>query len=122
MDKFEIIFYEKEDGTEPAKEFIKRLDKKMQAKMLRTIEMLQNNGYELREPYSKSISEGILELRAKVGSDISRVMYFFVIGKTAVLTNGFIKKHRKLQKKNLNEPNDTVPTFLAERRISNDKV
>ena len=46
MDKFEIIFYEKEDGTEPAKEFIKRLDKKMQAKMLRTIEMLQNNGYE----------------------------------------------------------------------------
>ncbi len=63
--------------------------------MLRTIEMLQNNGYELREPYSKPISEGILELRAKIGSDISRVLYFFVIGRKAVLTNGFIKKTQK---------------------------
>lgn len=95
MNEFEIIFYEKEDGTEPAKDFILSLDKKMRAKMLRTIEMLQNNGYELREPYSKSVSEGIMELRAKVGSDISRVMYFFVVGKKAVITNGFIKKTQK---------------------------
>lgn len=115
MDKFEIIFYEKEDGTEPAKEFIKRLDKKMQAKMLRTIEMLQNNGYELREPYSKSISEGILELRAKVGSDISRVMYFFVIGKTAVLTNGFIKKTQKTPKEELERAKRYRADFLGRK-------
>ena len=115
MDKFEIIFYEKEDGTEPAKEFIKRLDKKMQAKMLRTIEMLQNNGYESREPYSKSISEGILELRAKVGSDISRVMYFFVIGKTAVLTNGFIKKTQKTPKEELERAKRYRADFLGRK-------
>ena len=115
MDKFEIIFYEKEDGTEPAKEFIKRLDKKMQAKMLRTIEMLQNNGYELREPYSKSVSEGILELRAKVGSDISRVMYFFVIGKTAVLTNGFIKKTQKTPKEELERAKRYRADFLGRK-------
>ena len=115
MDKFEIIFYEKEDGTEPAKEFIKRLDKKMQAKMLRTIEMLQNNGYELREPYSKPISEGILELRAKVGSDISRVMYFFVIGKTAVLTNGFIKKTQKTPKEELERAKRYRADFLGRK-------
>ena len=35
------------------------------------------------------------ELRAKVGSDISRVLYFFVVGRTVVLTNGFIKKTQK---------------------------
>lgn len=115
MDKFEIIFYEKEDGTEPAKEFIKSLDKKMQAKMLRTIEMLQNNGYELREPYSKSVSEGILELRAKVGSDISRVMYFFVIGKTAVLTNGFIKKTQKTPKEELERAKRYRADFLSRK-------
>jgi len=34
---------------------------------------------QLREPYSKHLDDGIFELRAKVGSDISRVMYFFVI-------------------------------------------
>ena len=35
------------------------------------------------------------ELRAKVGSDISRVLYFFYIGKRIVLTNGFVKKTQK---------------------------
>lgn len=115
MDEFEIIFYEKEDGTEPAKEFILSLDKKMRAKMLRIIEMLQNNGYELREPYSKSISEGILELRAKVGSDISRVMYFFVIGKKAVLTNGFIKKTQKTPKEEIERAKRYRADFLSRK-------
>lgn len=115
MDKFEIIFYEKEDGTEPAKEFILNLDKKMRTKMLRTIEMLQNNGYELREPYSKSVSEGILELRAKVGSDISRVMYFFVVGKKAVLTNGFIKKTQKTPKEEIERAKRYRADFLSRK-------
>lgn len=95
MDNFEVIFYNKEDGTEPAKEFILSLDTKMRAKMLRTVEFLQNNGPELREPYSKPLNDGIFELRAKVGSDISRVLYFFVIGRKVILTNGFIKKTQK---------------------------
>ena len=47
------------------------------------------------EPQSKHLDDGIFELRAKVGSDISRVLYFFVIGKKAVLTNGFVKKSQK---------------------------
>ena len=34
----------------------------------------------------------------QVGSDISRVFYFFVIGKRIVLTNGFIKKTQKTPK------------------------
>lgn len=95
MQEFEIIFYNKADGTEPAKDFLDNLDVKMRAKMLRTIVLLQNNGYELREPYSKLLKNGIFELRAKVGSDISRVLYFFVVGKKIVLTNGFIKKTQK---------------------------
>lgn len=98
MEEFEIIFYEDADGTEPAKEFILNLDLKMRAKMLRTIEMLKKNGNKLREPESKPLDDGIMELRAKVGSDISRVLYFFIIGKKAVLTNGFIKKTQKTPK------------------------
>lgn len=69
-------FYEKENGEQPAKEFMLSLDKKLRAKLADTIMILQDNGYELREPYSKHISEGIFELRAKQGSDITRVMYF----------------------------------------------
>lgn len=67
----------------------------MRAKMMREIEQLAVNGMELREPYSKVIGDGIFELRAKVGSDISRVLYFFFIGRRIILTNGFIKKSNR---------------------------
>lgn len=88
-------FYEKENGEQPAKEFMLSLDKKLIAKLADTIMILQDNGYELREPYSKHISEGIFELRAKQGSDITRVMYFFYVDRHIILTNGFIKKTQK---------------------------
>lgn len=101
MDEFEILFYDKLDGTEPAKDFIMSLDNKMRAKIISLIEMLANNGYSLREPYSKHLADGIFELRAKAGTDISRVLYFFVVGKKIVITNGFIKKTRKTPKKEL---------------------
>lgn len=95
MPKFEVEFYEKLNGEQPAKEFLLSLDKKMRAKLADTIMILQDNGYELREPYSKHISEGIFELRAKLGSDITRVMYFFYVERHIILTNGFIKKTQK---------------------------
>ena len=98
MKEFEIVFYDKPDGSEPAKEFLLSLDKKMRAKIVMLIELLSVNGSALREPYSRHLVDGIFELRAKVGSDISRVLYFFVIGKKIVLTNGFIKKTQKTPK------------------------
>lgn len=95
MQDFEVVFYDLPNGKEPAKEFLEGLDLKMQAKMIRTISLLQHNGTALREPYSKPLDDGIFELRAKVGSDISRVLYFFFVGRRIVLTNGFIKKTQK---------------------------
>lgn len=95
VQEYEVIFYDKADGTEPAKDFILSLDKKMRAKMLRTISLLADNGPDLREPCPKPLGDGIFELRAKVGSDISRVLYFFIVGRRVILTNGFIKKTQK---------------------------
>ena len=40
-------------------------------------------------------SYGIFELRAKVGTDISRVLYFFYYEGRIVLTHGFIKKTQR---------------------------
>ena len=103
MDKqISVEFYNLPDGSEPAKEFLKSLDPKMKAKMLRTIELLETNGRDLRMPYSEFLDDGIFELRAKVGTDISRVLYFFFIGQRVILTNGFIKKTQKTPKKEIN--------------------
>ena len=95
MKGFQVIFYNLSDGTEPVKDFLCELGIKMEAKMIRAIALLEAAGNELREPDSKHLDDGIFELRAKVGSDITRVLYFFVIGKRIVLTNGFVKKTDK---------------------------
>ena len=70
MPKFEVLFYQTTTGKQPAKEFLLSLDIKMRAKMSMIISILQDNGYELREPYSKHLSDGIFEIRAKVSSNI----------------------------------------------------
>lgn len=92
---YTVEYYEQEDGTRPAEEFILSQDKKMQAKLFLALEFLEEKGPALREPFSKSLGDGILEVRAKQGSDISRVLYFFVIGNKIILTNGFVKKTQK---------------------------
>ena len=100
---YEIIFYDTQDGKCPVQEFLNTLDSKLLAKMLRMIDLLEENGPVLRKPYSEPIGDGLFELRAKQGSNITRVLYFFVVGKKAVLTNGFVKKLKRYQglKRNL---------------------
>lgn len=67
----------------------------MRAKAIKEIDLLEEYGTTLREPYSKFIKNGIFELRIKLATDISRVFYFFFDGKKIILTNGFIKKTQK---------------------------
>ena len=72
--KTEVVFYELPDGREPAKDFLDSLDKKLKAKMFREIDLLMENGSDLRMPHSRSEGDGIFELRAKQGNNICRVM------------------------------------------------
>ena len=120
VQEYEVIFYDKADGTEPAKDFILSLDKKMRAKMLRTISLLADNGPDLREPCSKPLGDGIFELRAKQSSDITRILYFFYVGNTAVLTNGFTKKTRKTPKNQIELARKYKDDY--ERRHKNEQV
>ena len=95
MTKFEVIFYEKENGDCPIEEFMNSLDIKMREKMIGLLELLEEKGIQLREPYSKIIEDGIFEIRCKVGKNISRVLYFFYFEGKIILTNGFVKKTQK---------------------------
>ena len=117
MAEFEVEFYETTDGDKPAKDFLISLDNKMRAKMASMISLLQENGYNLREPYSKHLSEGIFELRAKVGSDIPRVMYFFYIDRRVILTNGFVKKTKKTPLKELEKAKKYRQDYLRRKGV-----
>lgn len=79
MSEFRAEFYQTKDGMKPAKDFMLSQDKKMQAKLFGLVDILEQYGNALREPYSKPLGDGIFELRAKVGTNISRVLYFFIM-------------------------------------------
>jgi len=91
-----VDFYYKSTGKCPVQEYLDSLTPKLRAKTLRTIMLLEEYGTELRMPYSENIGNGIFELRSIVGNDITRVLYFFMEGNTAILTNGFTKKTKKI--------------------------
>lgn len=98
---YEIEHYRLENGKSPVEDFIRGLEKKMQSKALATIDLLAEYGNQLREPYSKSMGDGLFELRIKFSSDISRIFYFFIVDNKIILTNGFIKKTVKTPKTEL---------------------
>jgi phage-related protein len=62
------------------------------------------------------LSEGIFELRAQVGSDISRVLYFFYVDQRIVLTNGFIKKTQKTPPQEIEKAKRYRADYLSRRR------
>lgn len=95
MEPFEVEFYRKADGSCPVNEFLALLDDKMRTKVMLGIDLLRLNGPAVREPYSKPLGDGIFELRTKQGNGITRILYFFFVGRKIVLTNGFVKKTEK---------------------------
>ena len=68
----------------------------------------------------KHLEDGIFELRAQQGSDISRVFYFFYVGRKAILTNGFVKKTQKTPPKEIEKAKRFRSDYLKRRGENND--
>lgn len=95
VDEFEVVFYRKTDGAVPMDEFLDSLPPKLNAKAHHDLGALRDRADLLRGPHSKSMGEGLFELRIRQGNDIVRAFYFFFVGRTIVVTNGFVKKTQK---------------------------
>jgi len=76
MTGFSINYYETSDGVYPAEEFILSQPLKMRAKIFRILELLEEMGNALRMPYSEYLDDGIFQIRAHIGNDITRILYF----------------------------------------------
>lgn len=79
--------------------FIKSLERKTIAKVLRTIDLLEKFGSHLGMPHSKKIANHLFELRVR-GMQEVRIIYSFYKS-TIVLLHGFIKKSPKIPQKEL---------------------
>lgn len=95
MINFNLEFYQTENGECPVEDFIELQDIKMQAKIYKMLELLEERGNRLRMPYSEYLGDGIFQIRAQVGNNITRVLYFFFVDEKIILTNGFMKKTQR---------------------------
>lgn len=117
---FTVVYFEIDDSKCPVQEFLDSLSNKMSAKMYGMISLLEENGNELRTPYSEHLEDGIFELRAKLGSDITRVLYFFYVGKRIILTHGFVKKTQKTPRPEIERAKKYRKMFLEEMERSDE--
>jgi phage-related protein len=84
-------------GRNPVEEFIRSLPAGEQAVLRARIAFLAEAGNRAREPLSKSLGEGLFELRTKS----SRIFYCFKPGGVIVLLHAFTKKSQKTPRREL---------------------
>lgn len=97
---YEVIFYEDDRGRSPVREFLADLDarakkdkkaKQLLSKLVLYIEVLERSGTRSGLPYTKSIGNGIWELRP----NDHRVFFFVWDGNKIVLLHSFRKETKK---------------------------
>ncbi|OGS06401.1 MAG: hypothetical protein A2270_06860 [Elusimicrobia bacterium RIFOXYA12_FULL_51_18] len=86
-----IEFYQTMEGDSPAADFLAELPVKVRAKVAKWMQLLQEEGPDLKRPYADMLRDGIRELRVSFGHLDIRLLYF-IEGGEIVVTHGFLKK------------------------------
>jgi phage-related protein len=90
---YSIIYYERENGDCPVREFIHRFDAVRERPIIYArLALLEEHGPQLKRPYADFLRDKIYELRFKISKQQVRILYFFAQDKKIVLTNALIKK------------------------------
>jgi phage-related protein len=92
VSKTNVVFYQENDGTVPALEWLDHLGDKARAKVLVRIERLKQLGSQLRRPEADYLRDGIYELRVSLQGIHHRLLYFFCGRAVAVLSHGLVKE------------------------------
>ena len=92
---WEIVFYGKVD------EDLASMPPKIQARMIRLMELMEKHGANLGEPHTKSLGGDLFEIRAKAKEGIGRGFFCYMQGKQIIILHVFVKKDQKIPKKDL---------------------
>lgn len=85
-----ILYY-----SEKVEQTVLRLPSGLLARYLRLTDLMQEFGPHLGMPHTRSMGDGLFELRVKGHEGISRVFYCTQAGQRIVMLHGFIKKSEK---------------------------
>ena len=112
--KWEIEFYQDSQGNIPVRDFICQQSAKVEAKIYKYIDLLQDFGLSLGQPYIEKLTDSdVWELRIRHGSDYYRILYFASSGRRFILLHAFLKKTTKTPKNELEIAQNRVFDYRA---------
>ena len=114
---WKVILYTTEKGDNPVGDFVSSLPKKEEAKVYREIDLLQQEGIYLNFPHSSNIDsyKGLRELRIRFSLKRIRIIYFLYVRNTFVLLHGFIKKTKRLPRRELEIAYERMKDYLRRK-------
>jgi phage-related protein len=92
--EWKIRYYRNDEGECPIEEFMETLLEKDRVKLKARLDMLTEQGIELKRPHADYLRDGIHELRVKLSQGQTRTLYFFCYKDYIVLTHAFYKRER----------------------------
>ncbi len=102
-----------DNGGKPVEAWIQSLGADARAEVLILIDLLEERGTALREPFASHVEDGVWELRSRGKDGIYRVLYFHWFGHTFGLLHGFTKKTRRTPRPELEIAKRRRATWLA---------
>lgn len=108
--KWKVRFFQTSSGRYPVEEFIKDQDESTYARILRFVELLQDEGPYLKPPYIKKISAGLYELRIK-GKTSVRIFYT-IVREEYYLLHAYKKEGQKTPRKELKTALDRMGELI----------
>lgn len=98
--RISVVFFKTDKGTEPVREWLKRLDRedmKTVGTDIKTVEF----GWPIGMPTCKSLGDGIWEVRSNLTRGRTARVLFCISDDLTILLHGFIKKSQKTPKPDL---------------------
>tara|TARA_R110000868_G_scaffold244669_7_gene501068 strand:+ start:770 stop:1096 length:327 start_codon:yes stop_codon:yes gene_type:complete len=74
---------------------------KIQARMIKLLELIEKHGANLGSPHTEPMGNGLFEIRAKAKEGIGRSLYCYMKGRHIMILHAFIKKSTKTPKSDL---------------------
>lgn len=113
---WETIEYIKPNGDRPVDEYLNSLSTKHEAKVLRSIAILEEFGPQVGMPHVSYLNGGIYELRTKFSSNIFRTLFFHYQNGKLILLHGFTKKQQKTPQNEIIRAKGYRDDFLTRER------
>ncbi len=86
------------DGVEDE---ILAMPTKIQARMIKLLELIEMHGANLGPPHTESMGDGLFEIRAKAKEGIGRGLFCYLKGQHVYVLRAFVKKSNKTPKKEI---------------------